>query len=385
MDKTVLAAPLARRTLFHPLSAIIAIAALTLMCLPAHAETKPDTCATASPGCFRGFELPDGAGTLHYYTSLDPATDGTPRQALVVLHGHPRDANLSFVAGIAAARRAGRLDDTLVVAPLFQVSPEQAGHCNTPGLPYAQRDDATWTCESWLEGGLSAGPHGIGAFAALDAMVAELKHQWPALDTVTIAGFSAGAQMLQRQIAFAAEAPAGVHVRYVVADPGTWLYFDSNRPQLLRSNAPADWADCGAVASLPGSCELRFATPADQAACPGGNTWKYGMEQLPTYLQAQDVTARRRYTTADIHYLEGELDSSDRKGTFYPILDKSCGAQTQGPYRLQRGVAYAAYDRQYLATDGRHSLSIIPGCAHNVACVFNADAARDILFPPRVH
>lgn len=369
-------------TLRGTLTLAVLMAGASLMCFPAQAETASSTCVGTSAACFRGFELPGDAGTLHYYTSLDPASGITPKQALVVLHGHPRDANLTFVAGVTAARRAGRLDDTLVVAPLFQVSPEQAGHCNTPGLPYAQQGDAMWTCESWLEGGLSTGAHGIGAFAAVDAMLAELKRQWPTLDTITIAGFSAGAQMLQRQIAFAGDTPTGVHVRYVVADPGTWLYFDSIRPQPLLNNSPTDWGTC-AVASLPGSCELRFATPGDRAACPGGNAWKYGMERLPPHLQAQGVAARRRYTTADIHYLEGELDSSDRKGAFYPILDKSCGAITQGPYRLQRGLAYAAYDREYLATDSRHGLTIIPGCAHNVACVFNADAARDILFPPR--
>lgn len=365
------------------LSLTVLMAGASLMCRPAQAETTPNTCVNASSDCFRAFDLPGSSGTLHYYTSLDPASGHSPKQALVILHGHPRDANLSFIAGITAARRAGQLDDTLVVAPLFQVHPELAGHCNTPGLPYARAGDATWTCESWLEGGLSSGPYGIGAFAALDAMVAELKRQWPTLDTITIAGFSAGAQMLQRQIAFAGEAPAGLHVRYVVADPGTWLYFDTVRPQLQRNGGAAEWADCGSVASLPGACEVHFVTPADQAACAAGNAWKYGMEQLPPHLQAQGASARKRYIAADIHYLEGELDSSDRKGTFYPILDKSCGAQIQGPYRLQRGVAYAAYDRKYLSTDGYHSLNIIPGCAHNVACVFNADAARDILFPSR--
>ena len=73
-------------------------------------------------------------------------------------------------------------------------------------------------------------------------------------------------------------------------------------------------------------------------------------------------------------------DTGTAPGAYYRILDKSCAAQLQGPYRLQR-AAYADYDRRYLAPDKPHRLTIVPGCGHNVACVFPAPAAGRALFP----
>lgn len=363
------------------------IAASLLVCFPAISmavgHIQNEACIEASADCYRSLELPDRAGSLHYYASLEPAP-ARPQNALIVIHGHPRDANVSFQAGISTARKAGRLADTLVVAPLFQVASEASGHCNTPGLPPAQPEDALWSCESWLDGGVSAGPHGISSFAALDALVGELKKQWPSLTTITFAGFSAGAQMLQRQIGFAAGAPAGMHLRYVVADPGTWLYFDPERPQLQLGGQATSAADCGAPAVFPGSCSISFVKPGfalpSSENCATSNRWKYGTNQLPAHLLRSATEARAHYAAADIRYLEGELDSSDHKGGFYSILDKSCAAQQQGPYRLQRGVAYATYDRQFLATDGRHSMTIVPACGHNVDCLLGAPETRNILF-----
>ncbi|MFD1838606.1 hypothetical protein [Paracidovorax cattleyae] len=313
----------------------------------------------AGPACYQRFEPPGAGGALNYYASLAPAEGTAPTQALVALHGHPRDAGKTFGAALQAVRNAGApaatLADTLVVAPVFQVAADRASRCSSPGLPAAQDGDLLWTCSSWIEGGSSANGARITSFAAMDALVAELVRRWPGLRTVTVAGFSAGAQMVQHYIGFANPAPAGgsssaVALRYVVADPGTWLYFDAWRP-----HPPAD------------------------GACPGVNHWKYGTDGLPASLGRGAAQARERYAAADVGYLEGALDSSDARGTYYGILDKSCAAMAQGPYRLQRGLAYAEYDRTLLAPGRRREVVVVPGCAHDVACVFPSEAARPVL------
>ncbi len=63
----------------------------------------------------------------------------------------------------------------------------------------------------------------------------------------------------------------------------------------------------------------------------------------------------------------------------YRQLNKSCAAKQQGPYRLQRGIAYAEYDRGVLAPTQQRRIVIIPGCAHDVACVFSSALARPLL------
>ena len=338
----------------------VSVAALTAGLLanaPALAAGDPQNCRlAASPDCYLGFETPGKGGALHYYASLPTgSTVGTsPVSAVIGLHGHPRDADRTFDATLKAVRGADAVDDTLVIAPVFQVDADRAQKCRSPGVPVAATGDALWTCASWLEGGRA--DTGLTSFAALDALVAEVVRQWPSLRTVTVAGFSAGAQMVQHYIGFAnvtQAAPSGVAMRYVVSDPGTWLYFDAVRPE-----------------------------PPAADSCPETNRWKYGTDTLPAWLGRDATTARQRYAEADIHYLEGELDSGDSKGTYYRILDKSCAAMAQGADRLQRGIAYAAYDRAALAPQKQRQVTVVPGCAHDVACVFPSPAARAALIGP---
>ncbi|MFZ3120380.1 MAG: hypothetical protein WA159_18920 [Variovorax sp.] len=240
---------------------------------------EPSDCTTAAgPACYRTFEPAPSGGKLHYYASLAPDTAPSvgPTRALVAMHGHPRDAVKTFGAALLAVRRAGVLDDMLVVAPLFQVAAGQAGKCSSAGVPAAQDGDLLWTCSSWIEGGRAGNGSRVTSFAAMDALVAELARRWPSLRTVTVtvAGFLAGGQMVQHYIGFAADPPtASIGLRYVVADPGTWLYFDSFRPQ---SSHPAE------------------------GACPSLDRWKYGMGGLPAHLGRSAAEARQRYISADI-------------------------------------------------------------------------------------
>ncbi len=305
------------------------------------------------------------AGVLRLFTARLPS--GAPPDpdavvaALIVIHGEPRDANRTLGAGALAASLAGRAADTVVVAPLFQVAAPEDEHCHFHGNPTARPDDALWTCSSWISGG-SAGGGGPTSFAALDALAARLVRDWRRLRTITVAGFSAGGQFVQRYVGFA-RPPAGLRLRYVVADPGTWLYFDPQRPVPL-SDGGFTWqpVDAGTV-----------------AACPQANRWKYGTDGLPGALGASAGEARAHYAAADIAYLEGALDAGDQRGAFYKILDKSCAAELQGADRLHRGLAYAAYDRRFLAAG--HALAIVPGCAHDVTCVLPSAVARRVLFP----
>ncbi|PAS98450.1 MAG: hypothetical protein CGU28_01035 [Candidatus Dactylopiibacterium carminicum] len=360
----------------------LALAALMLVAGVASAQAPADCGQRAAPACYQAFALPQGAGRLHYYASRQPEAPGAAAitSALVVIHGHPRDADRSFEAGLEAARRAGRLADTLVIAPLYQVAAARSKGCRTEGAPVAEDGDALWTCAGWLAGEPSETRPAIGAFAALDALVAELARQWPALRTVTLAGFSAGAQMLQHSIGFAADAPSGLRLRHVVADPGSWLYFDPVRPLPVLGDQPADWSACGEGATFPGACGFRFAMPAGD--CQGYDDWKYGVGRMPATLGRDAAAARQRYVAAEIQYLEGSLDSGKGRGAFYGILDKSCAAMLQGPFRLQRGVAFARYDREVLQSVPPHPLIVVEGCGHDVRCVLPSDAARPVVFPP---
>jgi len=363
-------------TVGKPLTRATSAALLALASLSAHAA------APVLKDIADAYALPlDGqAGTLNYFVAhrQSAPADDAATSALVALHGHPRDANKTLAAGELAAKQAGRAADTLIVAPLFQVASPADERCHSAGVPAAQAGDALWTCGSWMEGGAAKGSK-VSSFAALDQLLADLKRRWPRLQKVTVTGFSAGGQFVQHYIGFA-HPPAGLSVRYVVADPGTWLYFDTVRPTPQRSGQPVDWRSC-TQASGEGACDYVFAPPPTAQQCPDFSRWKYGIDQVPAALGKTGAAARQQYAQSDVSYLEGALDTGEGPGTVYRLLDKSCGAQTQGPYRLQRGLAYQAYDQQMLSPQKPRTLTVVPGCAHDVSCVFPSAAAAGVLFP----
>jgi len=289
--------------------------------------------------------LPGGLH-LEYYVSAPPGAG--PSHILVGVQGYVRDANRTFDAAAAAGRADGHATDTVIVAPIFQVPADDAAKCSYPGVPEAAPGDALWKCGNW-SGGAKASNGDVTSFQAMDLLLATLLQRYPSVQQITIAGFSAGGQYVQRYIGFS-RPPSGLQsLRYVVADPSVFLYFDTWRPE-------------------PGA-----------ESCPGYNKWKFGTEDLPVYLGRDAAAARQTYAHANIAYLEGALDQGTSPAAAYALLEKKCAAALQGPYRLQRGQAYAAYDAQYLA-HGAHKLTIISGCAHSVTCVFPAPAAAAALF-----
>ncbi|MDR3521252.1 MAG: hypothetical protein P4L54_06510 [Acidocella sp.] len=299
--------------------------------------------AQAAPAQLATLQLGHGL-TMNYYISPAPAA---PTGIIIAVHGYKRDANRTFDATQAAASAAHQTS-LVLVAPIFAVAADESTKCQYAGVPAAQASNAVWRCPTWLDG--DAAQNGaITSFSAMDALVAALHKQFPTVRVITVAGFSAGGQFVQHYVGFAAPPPGGVKLRYVAADPGSWLYFDNYRPE-------------------PGS-----------AICPGYNDWKLGLANLPPDLTRSPAAARAAYIKADVQYLEGALDDSSGPGTFYKLLAKKCGDELQGPYRLQRGQLYEAYDNKMLAK-GAHHLTVVPGCAHDIACVFESPAAQAALF-----
>ena len=102
-------------------------------------------------------------------------------------------------------------------------------------------DVPVWSVDGWKDGSLSeirrddSTDQRVSSFAVLDALLETLsdRKHWPALDLVVLAGHSAGGQFVQRYAV--ASAPTvlshqGIHTRFVVANPSSYLYFDARRP-----------------------------------------------------------------------------------------------------------------------------------------------------------
>lgn len=341
-------------------------------------------------------EISGGNRALHYYsTRLAGQTSDTATSALIAVHGYLHDANATFAAAVQAAQAAGVLASTLVVAPLFQVDPTEAAKhkpCTTQGVPGPRPGDLTWTCGGWSDGAVADGPGGaLTAYAAMDRLLARIVAMNPSVATITVAGFSDGAQMVQHYAALATP-PAGRAVRFIVSDPGSWLYFDPNRPYPTVGGKPVPWSRCDHARNDGlGDCALSLLLPANpprgwsapRACAAAGwqaqsNRWKYGTEHMPRTIGRSPDAMRQAYRSAEISYLLGRDD--DRSGMGPSVFDTSCAAELEGSFRLQRGLGYAEYDRTKL-NGTKHGVMVVHGCGHDVCCVFTSTEARPALFP----
>jgi hypothetical protein len=293
------------------------------------------------------------------------APQPTVTRLVVVINGTLRNADVYFDSAIGAARGA-RIDSerVMIVTPQFLAVPDAEAFRLNEDTPY-------WTAEGWKIGDRSVRPaRGPSSYAVLDAMLAAAldREHFPALRTVVVAGHSAGGQFVQRYVAFnpvhTSLREAGLEVRYVVANPSSYFYFDERR-------VTAD----GTLAVFA----------RDQ--CEGFNKYRYGAEQLNHYAaqafaaydgESASSALAHEYGRRMVAYLLGEADSDPNSDS----LDKSCAAAAQGATRLERGQRYFQYLQTLLGPGAlkTQSLHIVPGIGHDHRAMFMSRCGLSLLF-----
>jgi pimeloyl-ACP methyl ester carboxylesterase len=312
-------------------------------------------CITTA-GCTEWIALGGGPGRSLVYRShpVDVKSDKITR-ALIVVHGAGRNADDYFRTGVAAAFLAGALEDTIVIAPRFA---SNEGRGCTDKLA---ANEINWRCggDSWRSGGTATSDERINSYDLMDEILRRLarKDVFPNLKAIVVSGHSAGGQYVTRyEMANQVHEQLGIPVTYVVSNPSSYAYPDANRPGEGSSGFHpfGDSRNCTTFDKWPYGFENRT----------GGYTAKIGDDQLKKQLAARPVV-----------YLLGELDIMPVGG-----FDSSCPAMAQGPTRLARGQAFASYVNQKYGA--KHKVTVIPLCGHNARCMFTADPALPILFPP---
>jgi hypothetical protein len=289
----------------------------------------------------------DGATALlacHASRLLDQPGPAIER-LVVVVHGALRDSDRYFAHAGAAVGGTGSA--TVIVAPQFLARVDL--RADTPaGVLY-------WDVEGWKGGEPALGPARISSFAAMDCLLRQLTapEALPASGkpTVVIVGNSAGGQYVNRYAAVG-HAPddlarRGIPVRFIIANPSTYLYFDRERPVAV----------------------------ADET---GVNRWRYGFETPPAYVDSTPQQSLRRYLTRDVVIVLGAEDSDGSA----LLLEVSAPAMAQGANRFERGINYHNYvcrlaDRAGLTT--RHQLIKLAGVGHAAGDVLAAAETRQLL------
>jgi hypothetical protein len=277
----------------------------------------------------------------------------------VMVHGTNRNAEDYFRWALASTIAADRLAGTAVVAPHFKARTLAGrGDAVEPGEWF-------WTNEGW-KAGLAALNGSVTSYDIMDRILECFNDaaRWPDLREVVVAGHSAGGQYVQRYAAFNRQEPKmRVRVRYVPANPSSYVYLDG-----LRLSQ-------GGVCTPQGECTGEFREYWDGANCTTYNHYRYGLEKLEGYAAGMNPEQiRKQFAARDVTYLVGELDTN----TADPTLDRSCPAQAQGPNRRERGITFWNYMKQRY--QARHGFGIAAGCGHAAVCVFAGSAGVKAVF-----
>lgn len=345
---------------------------------PACERPKPDASGGAigpTSDCLDRIDL--GVGKVPYYRShgLDGPHPNI-RNLVLVQHGNSRNP-WEYYDTIASLAKARDPVHTAVIAPHFQTSAD---------VPPA--GDLYWSSDDW-KSGLTARNGAVESYAALDALLVAAKKAFPQLVRVTVLGFSAGGQTLQRYAAGSVEQDRtpGILTRFVIGSPGSYLYLDGRR---LKADIECSSASSCAVdaASFDVPDYAPGCTSSDPGTVPGGegyDDYKFGLANRAGYLsRVSDADLKVRLPSRQVVYLLAAGDSDTSAGTAYSVLDKECPAMVQGPvgasFRLQRGLVFHKYIT--LLFGAAHRVSVVPTCKHDEACVFASVEAGRAIFEP---
>jgi pimeloyl-ACP methyl ester carboxylesterase len=339
-----------KKVLALALSGLAAISAL-------QAQTTDQTSSTVPVKAIAPSQIHvDKGGTtavLPLYVSADwskPLPKVT--RALLVFHGKLRNADEYNLSGQKAVATAKAGDSTILITPQF------LGQLDVDAL-HLPPNTLRWAPEAWMGGDDAVAPAAISSFDGIDAILNHLADRkiFPNLQTVVIAGHSGGGQVVQRY-AVVGKAPErligmGVAVRYVVANPSSYVYFSPERP-----------LEDGSFGIPKKTCFGKY------------NHWKFGTENPPPYVgNASFQNLETRFITRDVIYLLGTGDTDPN----HPALDKTCSAEDEGAFRYVRGHNYFRYMM------GRHQaltqkLWDVQGVEHDGDKMFNSPCGLFALF-----
>lgn len=300
---------------------------------------------------------------IPYYSNYDLFTENKAiDKAIIVIHGTNRNADEYYENMTIAARKVPEFTaNTLIMAPQFLTETDIDGFDLDESYLY-------WTNGGWKSGSNSRDensnprPGRIPSYAVLDSLLIHLANQFPTLSSIVFTGHSAGGQVTQRMAATSPIAEQlcsiyNVGIRFVVANPSSYVYMDEQR-KLANSTT-------------------EFAVPTN--ACATYNEWKYGLADLFTYPRNIGILSIRNTNQQNtVTYLLGANDNNPNSSS----LDIDCEASLQGAHRLERGQVYFNYLQHYYGETIKenHDLIIVPNVGHSNFDMYNSVEGIEVLF-----
>ena len=323
---------------------------LALLTLGILAFAQP--CTSASAKCTDWVRLGSKGDKTLVYTTYPLAGRNTKiKRAFILVHGAGRNADDYFKSAVAAAFLADALDDTIVISP--RLASNGGDSCKDP----LEAGEINWNCDFWRSGGPSQNAPDFNSFDLMDELLRKLSNKdvFPSLTNIVVSGHSAGGQYVTRYgMVNTIHEKIGTKVSYIVSNPSSYAYPDSNRP-----------------AGSSGE-QKEF---SDSKNCTTYNKWPYGLADRFGYsTKVSDEQIRKQLAERTVIYLLGGLDTLPIAG-----FDGKCPAMAQGSSRLERGQAFSNYVIQKYGA--RHRTVVVPLCGHNARCMFTDNLALPLVFP----
>jgi hypothetical protein len=157
---------------------------------------------------------------------------------------------------------------------------------------------------------------------------------------------------IQRYAILGEDAPEGVTLRYVIADPGSYAYLSPKRLKPVPAN------------------------------CTTFDDWKYGLQNYQLIYNSDlfstdDSRAQLqvRYLTREVRYLCGTADVG--------ATDQECEANTQGSGRLERAQLFWKYLTESFPGPWINSIqqiAFMEGVGHNETATWKSEEGQAALF-----
>ncbi len=279
-------------------------------------------------------------GTVKYWNnySIDiPNAD--LQQAVIVIHGMNRNADDYYSYIEQAAKTENIFEQTLILAPQFKAIDD------TP-----QNNELYWSASGWKKGFKAKNGNRTPSFQVIDTLLDKINTNFPNIKYITLVGHSAGGQFVQRYAALSEQEStlrSDLNIRYIVANPSSYLYLNSERPQTTLN-------------------------------CDGYDLYHYGIANLPSSLSYTKLDAssiQNQLTSRSVFLLLGTADNNPNSSS----LDTSCKANAQGFNRYQRGSAYYEHIKQF-NPNAQHTKVDVEGIGHSANKMFNSISGRNTIF-----
>lgn len=307
---------------------------------------RPTPCLSTGSICTERIDIGDGVYLRVFSTHSLSEGDDVVSHGLIIVHGASRNADDYFQRGLQAAAAAGNQNTTVVIAPHFQTSSDNPAS-----------DELFWSSSGWKRGHLSSSD-GVrprrSSYSAIDKIIDLLSDssRFPGLTRITMTGHSAGGQVAHRYAATnrTEQALGLIKIRYVVANPSTYLYLGRER-----------------------EIEGAFSLP-EESSCSDYDDWHYGLAERNNYASSMVAdTIKEQLIRRDVRILIGDADSLSSS------LDVSCGANLQGPYRFVRGRILMRFMDEFFPHHV-HKEMIVPGVGHSSSQMYLSNTGLNALF-----